>query len=82
MTVSLWNNSDNESSKSATKRLYVIHDQNGTDFDAANESDANNGFETKNIKSNFYDYLDAFIIAKGNIKARGGDSNTDFPIKK
>ena len=48
MTVSLWNNSDNESSKSATKRLYVIHDQNGTDFDAANESDASNGFETKN----------------------------------
>ena len=30
--VNLLNNSDNESSKFATKKCYDIHDQNGTDY--------------------------------------------------
>ena len=48
--VNLLNASDNESSKFATRKWYVINDQNNTEYGEGNENDSNIKFETKAIK--------------------------------
>ena len=62
---------DNESSKFATRKWYVINDQNTTDY-GMKPTD----YETKVIKSNLCDYSDAYILVTGNITATGRDANS------
>ena len=47
--VNLLNNSDNESSKFATRKSYVVNDQNNGQYGRGNENDATIKFETKVI---------------------------------
>ena len=54
-----------ESSKFATRKWYVINGQNNTDYGEGNEDSTTIKFETKDIKSNLCDYLDAYILVKG-----------------
>ena len=56
--VDLLNYTDNESSKFATRKWYVINDQNNTKYGEGNENDSSIKFETKVIKSSFCDYSD------------------------
>ena len=72
---------DSESSKFATRKWYVINDQNNADYGERNESDTTIKFETKVIKSNLCDYSDAYILVTGNITATGGDDNTKVAFK-
>ena len=72
---------DNESSKFAARKWYVISDQNNTDYREGNQDSTTVNFETKVIKSNLCDYSDAYILATGNIAATGGDANTKFAFK-
>ena len=58
--VSLLCGAFNESSKFATRKWYVINDQNNTDYGERNESGTN--VETKVIKSNLCGYSDAYIL--------------------
>ena len=74
-------NADNESSKFATKKWYVINDQNNTDYHEGNEDSKTVKFETKVIKSNLCDYSNAYILVTGNITATGGDANTRVAFK-
>ena len=67
---------DNESSKFATRKLYVINDQNNTGYGEGNEDRATVTFETGVIKSNLCGYSDTYIRVTGNIAATGGDANT------
>ena len=67
---------NNESSKFAARKWYVIKDQNNTDDGQGNEDSATVKFETKVIKSNLCDYSDTYILLTGNITATGGDANT------
>ena len=39
--INLLNDSDNESSNFATRKWYVINDQNNTEYGEANENDSN-----------------------------------------
>ena len=75
-------NADNESLKFATRKWYVINDQNNTDY---GDGDEINGttikFETKVIKSNLCDYSDAYILVTGDITATGGDGNAKVEFK-
>ena len=70
-----------ESSKFATRKWYVINDQNKTDYGEGNENCATIKFETQVIKSNLCDYSDAYILVTGNITATGGDANTRVAFK-
>ena len=70
-----------ESSKFATRKWYVINDQNNTDYGEGNEESTTVKFETKVIKSNLCDYSDAYILVTGNITATGGDANTRVAFK-
>ena len=71
---------DNESSKFATRKWYVINDQNNTDYGEGNEDSTTAKF-AKIIKSSFCDYSDAYILVTGNITATGGDANTRVAFK-
>ena len=79
--ANLLGNADNESLKFATRKWYVINDQNNTDYGEGNEDSTTVKFETKIIKSNLCDYSDAYILVTGNITATGGDANTRVAFK-
>ena len=71
----------NESSKFATRKWYVINDQNNTDYGEGNENSTTVKFETKVIKSGLCDYSDACILVTENITVTGGDANTRVAFK-
>ena len=79
--ANLLGDADNESSKFATRKWYVINNQNNTDYDEGNEDSTTVKFETRVIKSNLCDYSDAYILLTGNIIATGGDANTRVAFK-
>ena len=79
--VNLLNNSDNESSKFATRKWYIINDQNNGQYGRGNENDSTIKFETKVIKPNLCDYSDAYILVTGDTTATGGNANTKVAFK-
>ena len=78
--ANLLGNADNESLNFATRKWYVINDQNNTDYGDGNENGATIKFETKVIKSNICDYSDAYILVTGDITGTGGDVNIKVVI--
>ena len=74
--VNLLGDANNESSKFATRKWYVINDQNNTDYGEGNEDSTTVKFETKVIKSNLCDYSDAYILVTEDIISTGGNDNT------
>ena len=79
--VNLLGDADNESSKFATRKWYVINDQNNADYGEGNESGTAIKFETKIIKSNLCDYSDAYLLVTGDITATGSNANTRVVFK-
>ena len=79
--ANLLGNVDNEFLKFATRKWCVINDQNYADYGDANENGTTIKFETKVIKSNLYDYSDAYILVTGNMIATGDDANTRVVFK-
>ena len=76
--VNLLNDSENESSKFATRKWYIINDQNNGQYGRGNHSTIK--FETKVIKPNLCDYSDAHILVTGDIyvAAVAADTNVAF----
>ena len=79
--VNLLNDSNNESSKFATRKWYIINDQNNGQYGRGNENNSTIKFETKAIKPNLCDYLDVYILATGNIKVADVAANTNIAFK-
>ena len=75
--VNLPNGSDNENSKFATKKWYVI-DSNTTGKYSHHDPVR---FLTKSIESNLCDYSDAYILVAGDITITGGNANTKVAFK-
>ena len=65
----LLNDSYNESSKFATRKWYIINDQNNGQYSKGNGNYSTTKFETKVIKPNLCDYSDAYTLVEGNITA-------------
>ena len=74
-------NAQNESLKFATRKWYVINDQNNADNGDGDENGATIKFETKVIKSNLCDYSDAYILVTGDITATNGNANRNTAFK-
>ena len=74
-------NNDNESSKFATRKWYIINDQNNGQYGTGNKNDSTIKFETKVIKPNLSDYSDAYILVTGDIKVAGVAANTNVAFK-
>ena len=66
--ANLLNDSVNESSKFATRKWYIINDQNNGQYGGGIENDSTIKFETKVIKPNLCDSSDAYILVTGDIK--------------
>ena len=79
--ANLLNDSDNESSKFATRKWYIINDQNNTQHDDGDENRATIKSETKAIKPFLCNYSDAYILVTGNITATEGNANTKVTFK-
>ena len=79
--ANLLGDADNESLKFATRKWYVINDQNNTDYGDADENSTTIKFETNVIKSNLCDYSDAYIFVTGDITATNGNENTKVAFK-
>ena len=61
--VNLLNGSDNENSKFATKKWYIIDNESKGNYSHENPIK----FLTKSIESSLCDYSDAYILVTGNI---------------
>ena len=75
--VNLLNGSDNENSKFATKKWYVIDSESKGNY----SQDDPIKFLTKSLESSLCDYSDAYILVTGNINVTGGDNNTKVAFK-
>ena len=77
--INLLDSNDNESQKFATKRWYIINDQNtGNNAYGNGEDSTSIKFETKVIKPNLCDYSDAYILVTGNIQNKPANSVVAF----
>ena len=81
--VNLLNGSDNENSKFATKKWYVIDSESKGNYSHENPIK----FLTSSLESNLCDYSDAYILVTGNITvtrtiaaAAGGDPQRKQPL--
>ena len=73
--INLLDSNDNESQKFATKRWYIINDQNTGNNTYGNGEDGTTiKFETKIIEPNLWDYSDAYILVIGNIQNKPANS--------
>ena len=79
--ANLLGNANNQSSKFSTRKWYVINNQNNTNYGEGNEDSTTVKFETKVIKSNLWDYSDAYILVTGNVTATDDDTNTRVSFK-
>ena len=79
--VNLLNDSENESSKFATRKWYIINDQNNGQYGRGNENYSTSKIDTKVIKPHLCDYSDAYILVTGDIKVPGVAANTNVAFK-
>ena len=79
--VNLLKGSDNESSKFATRKWYIINDQINGQYGRGNENDSTITFEIKVIKPNLCGYLDAYILVTGDIKVAHVAADTNVAFK-
>ena len=75
--VNLLNGSDNENSKFATKKWYVIDSESKGNYSDENEIK----FLTSSLESNLCDYSDAYILVTGNITAVSDNAATQVVFK-
>ena len=75
--INLLNGSDNENSKFATKKWYIIDNESKGNYSHHNPIK----FLTKSIESSLCDYSDAYILVTGNITVTGGNANTKVAFK-
>ena len=66
------NGSDNENSKFATKKWYVINSESNGVYSQENKIK----FLTSSLESNLCDYSDVYILVTENITVAGADGNT------
>ena len=75
--VNILNDPNNETSKFATKKWYVIDSETKGNYLPDNEVK----FLASSLESSLCDYSDAYILVTGNINVTGGDANTKTAFK-
>ena len=68
-----------------TKKWYIINDENNTNYGVNKNTGANNSdtikYDTRVLKPNLCDYVDAYILVDGTIRGTGGNNNTRLVLK-
>ena len=75
--VNLLNGSENEYSKFATKKWYVIDSDSNGNYSHENLIK----FLTKSIESSLCDYSDAYVLVTGDLAVTGGNANAKVAFK-
>ena len=83
--INLLDKIDTDSKHFATKKWYVINDENNTNYGVNKDTGANNPdiikYDTRVLKPNLCDYAEAYILIDGTIRGTGGDDNTRLALK-
>ena len=75
--INLLNGSDNENSKFATKKWYIIDNESKSNYSHHDPIK----FLTSSVESSLCDYCGAYILVIGNITVTGGNNNTKVALK-
>ena len=76
--INLLNSNNNDSQKIATKRCYIIQDQNQGEYGNRNNDNTTIKYDTKVIKANLCDYSNAYILVTGNIENKPNNGTVAF----
>ena len=83
--INLLDKIDTDSKHFATKKWYIINDENNTNYGVNKNTGAdtpdNIKYDTRVLKSNLCDYAEAYILIDGTIRAEATDANTRLALK-
>ena len=83
--INLLDKIDTDSKHFATKKWYIINDENNTNYGINKNTGANNPdtikYDTRVLKPNLCDYPEAYILVDGTIRGTGGNNNTRLALK-
>ena len=83
--INLLDKIDTDSKHFATKKRYVINDENNTNYGVNKDTGADNPdtikYHTRVLKPNLCDYAEAYILIDGTIRAAAANANTRLALK-
>ena len=83
--INLLDKIDTDSKHFATKKWYIINDENNANYGVNKDTGENNPdtikYDTRVLKPNFRDYAEAYILLDGTIRGTGGNNNTRLALK-
>ena len=83
--INLLDKLDTDSKHFATKKWYIINDENNTNYGVNKDTGADNPdtikYDTRVLKPNLCDYAEAYILIDGTIRAAVANTNTRLALK-
>ena len=83
--INLLNKDDIDSKHFATKKWYMINDENNTNYGVNKDTGENNPdtikYNSRVLKPNLCDYAEAYILVDGTIRAAAADNNTRLALQ-
>ena len=83
--INLLDKIDTDSKHFATKKWYIINDENNTNYGVNKDTGADNPdtieYDTRVLKPNLCDYAEAYILIDGTIRAKPADASTRLALK-
>ena len=83
--INLLDKTDTNSRHFATKKWYIINDENNTNYGVNKNSGANNPdtikYDNRVLKPNLCAYADVYILVDGTIRGTGGNDKTRSALK-
>ena len=83
--INLLDKIDTDSQHFATKKWYIINDENNTNYGINKDTGADNPdtikYDARVLKPNLYDYAEAYILVDGTITAAAANANTRLALK-
>ena len=83
--INLLDKIDTDSKHFATKKWYIINNENNTNYGVNKDTGADNPdtikYDTRVLKPNLCDYSEAYILVDSTIKAAAANANTRLALK-
>ena len=83
--INLLDKDDTDSKHFATKKWYIINDENNTNYGVNKDTGEDNPdtikYDTRVLKPNLCDYAGAYILANGTIRTDAANANTRLALK-
>ena len=83
--INLLDKIDTDSKHFATKKWYIINDENNTNYGVNKDTGANNpdtiNYNTRVLKPNLCDYTEAYILVDGSFRAAAANADTRLALK-